>query len=604
LIDDGKRRRRFSSRGVRVTSKEMTTIGPWTIESKLGEGGNAIVYRATRDGGRTHVALKVIDERRLRSREAYKRLQAEIAVLREHSSEEGVLPLLDFWLPDQPSSGDPAWLAMPIAEPLLSHLGRESSLRTIVEAGRAFASTLARLHACGISHRDIKPQNLYFLDGWRVGDFGLVDYPGKEPITKDTRWLGPLHFMAPEMLASPASAEGPPADVYALAKTMWVLAASQRWPPPGELRVDVQALTIGGYRAEHGVAQLDRVIEHATRHDPTGRPSMDEFEKELSAWIDPAMASKQSGDVDALARRLRAAVEPGHRQEKRKLDAHNEGAILHEALCATFGGSSAWDKIWTAGASCAITSERSPALLDLQETGGAEVVLEKGLHIRIVAPISAGPESRFKVLKLDSGFGLRVHADGTALLQFGHVVSPGSFSRVVFTEHCAFIVGGPGADAAALRMETYLEESFESAFDYFTSCVELGLYPLDELDVRLDSLSADASILARFLGRHLESDSGQQLGFPWEELEASVPLQGQRLHDALQELHRRVGLVLQPAASSPYGVYLVGVSVGLAAFLDHPGLLSFSLSQDVRRLCAALAYMLAGPRPDGRCSVS
>jgi hypothetical protein len=40
------------------------SIGPWTLGERLGVGGNATVWRASRDGGE-EVALKLINSTRL-----------------------------------------------------------------------------------------------------------------------------------------------------------------------------------------------------------------------------------------------------------------------------------------------------------------------------------------------------------------------------------------------------------------------------------------------------------------------------------------------------------------------------------------------------------
>src|SRR4051794_1587825 len=75
-------------------SAARTSVGPWSLEEVLGRGGNARVWRATRPGMPTAVALKVINTTKV-EREPYQRFVREIAFLREHQDREGVLPLLD-----------------------------------------------------------------------------------------------------------------------------------------------------------------------------------------------------------------------------------------------------------------------------------------------------------------------------------------------------------------------------------------------------------------------------------------------------------------------------------------------------------------------------
>ena len=89
----------------------------------------------------------------------------------------GVLPLLDAYLPDTPLKGDPPWLAMPIATPIAEAV-EGLPLEQVVGAVVQIASTLAQLAERRVGHRDVKPGNLYGLDGeWLVGDFGLVAAP-------------------------------------------------------------------------------------------------------------------------------------------------------------------------------------------------------------------------------------------------------------------------------------------------------------------------------------------------------------------------------------------------------------------------------------------
>ena len=80
---------------------------------------------------------------------------------------------------------------------------------------------------------------MFLLDEkWILGDFGLATFPDKPALTQEGRKLGPLHYLAPEMLNEPTTALGGPADVYSLGKTLWVAATGQRYPLPGEHRLE------------------------------------------------------------------------------------------------------------------------------------------------------------------------------------------------------------------------------------------------------------------------------------------------------------------------------------------------------------------------------
>ena len=53
--------------------------------------------------------------------------------------------------------------------------------------------------------------------------FGLVEYPAKADISLPRKDLGPKWTIAPEMKRNPHTADGKLADVYSMAKTMWIL---------------------------------------------------------------------------------------------------------------------------------------------------------------------------------------------------------------------------------------------------------------------------------------------------------------------------------------------------------------------------------------------
>lgn len=294
-------------------------VGPWRLLEGLGKGGNATVWRAVKaDEDSPELAVKVLNSTKVGG-EPYRRFRAEVGVLRR-LTDPGVLPLLDSHLPDRLSGDDPAWLAMPIATPLDEALA-ESPLEQVIEACATIADTLARLrgdHQLG--HRDIKPGNLYEHDGhWLVGDFGLVADPSSDAITEGNRPLGPRHFCASEMVLRPAQADPGPADVYSLAKTLWVLAAGQRFPPDGHQAADVHTWSLATLRAHPNAALLDRLIDRATHLRPENRPTMEQLAGELRAWLDLELSEADVELSESVARVREAIAEQMDAEELRDM---------------------------------------------------------------------------------------------------------------------------------------------------------------------------------------------------------------------------------------------------------------------------------------------
>ena len=284
-------------------------MGPWRLGDQLGRGGNAFVFAATRDGVDTPVALKVINTTKV-EREPYQRFVREIGFLRAHQDVAGLLPLIDAYLPDEPSKDDQPWLAMPVATPIAAALqGRP--LLDVVHAVAAVADTLWRLgRDHGIAHRDIKPGNLYELDGaWLIGDFGLVALPDTEGLTAEGRPLGPAHYMAYEMIRDPSTADPHAADVYSLGKTLWVLATDQRFPPEGHQPASTRGFGIGDFRPHARADALDQEIDLMTRLHADERPTMEQVARDLAAWEQLADEPLVL-DVSAARARLQSKIGP------------------------------------------------------------------------------------------------------------------------------------------------------------------------------------------------------------------------------------------------------------------------------------------------------
>ena len=214
----------------------------------------------------------------MKGREAFdlQRFFDEIEFLRSHAGAFGVIQLLDAFCPERPSESDRPWFVTPLGIELRTAVAKSNAkLDFAVKEIAYVANAAAGLHAIGAFHRDIKPDNILVIDGLPVlSDFGLVDFPDKVALTGSDEFLGPLFYLAPEMMTNAAAVDAGKADVYSLAKSLWVVVTGQKYPLPGEQRVDVPALTLSAYVNECRCRSLDRLLDAATRQDPSARPTM------------------------------------------------------------------------------------------------------------------------------------------------------------------------------------------------------------------------------------------------------------------------------------------------------------------------------------------
>jgi serine/threonine protein kinase len=215
----------------------------------------------------------------------------------------GIVPLIDSGLPDYPTRETPAWFAMPEAIPIVEQLKRTPGLDAVVNAVASVARTLAEIWAeKSIAHRDVKLANILWLSGRTcIGDFGLAHFPGKSRLTRPGAKLGPIGFIAPEMLYVGSGDLDSRGDVYSLAKTLWALGTSREWPPPGEIRRANPEDLLSSQLVDRRARPLDALLEEATRRDPSARPSMGEFAAALERWTTDPGATLGVRDPDATS---------------------------------------------------------------------------------------------------------------------------------------------------------------------------------------------------------------------------------------------------------------------------------------------------------------
>jgi len=292
-------------------------LGGWRLVAPLGKGGNGEVWRCVGPDG-VSAAIKALLKQG--DRERLGRFRNEIGFLLEQGRRPGVVPIIDHDL----SGTGRVWYVMPLATPIRTALGLKPSPQQVVAALAAIAQTLASLAEQEISHRDLKPDNLFHLNGvWSVGDFGLVKYPAGEPLTRHGRRLGPIDYMAPEMRESPDTADGELADVYSIAKTLWVLLAGSNLPFPGQHRADDEICRLTARLDYRWAPQLDLLIERCTANDPSMRPRIREVADELDAVTQPTRGPAAMEDTADLERRILAMTELHHRRDQDRADFNN-----------------------------------------------------------------------------------------------------------------------------------------------------------------------------------------------------------------------------------------------------------------------------------------
>lgn len=293
----------------------------------IGHGGNSLVFLGNTQGG-TKVAIKILTRF-----DRYQRFKDEIAYQKSKESESGILPLIDFYLPENPSKADRPWLITPFAVGVRMQIDNQSDrLRESVKAVREIAFTLRSIHQEGAAHRDIKPENLFFFNGrFVIGDFGLVTYPSKDSVTTVGERLGPLYYVAPELLSTADEKfDYRPGDVYSLAKTLWVLCSGQTYPLPGHLSQFESLCRLSELVHGKRVSLLDRLIDQATHPDRDRRPTVDQFCDELSAWLEPPAELPEHSNVsiDIAARMKRFADHAELKKRERETATENAESVL------------------------------------------------------------------------------------------------------------------------------------------------------------------------------------------------------------------------------------------------------------------------------------
>ncbi|MFF3016412.1 protein kinase [Streptomyces sp. NPDC057939] len=251
---------------------DPTHIGAQTLLARIGAGGMGQVYLGRSPGGRL-VAIKVIKDEITGHPEALARFRREVETVR------AVRSAYTANLIDASLTAPPYWLATEyVAGPTLADAVRDRGALPADTCRRLFAALaegLASVHAYGVTHRDLKPQNVILgVQGPQLIDFGIARAAAQTALTQFGTAPGTPGYTAPEVLLRGEVADA--ADVFALGATI-AYAATGRAPfGTGEP-------TAVNFRAVHGEIDVEGVepglaglVRACVAAEPGARPALAE----------------------------------------------------------------------------------------------------------------------------------------------------------------------------------------------------------------------------------------------------------------------------------------------------------------------------------------
>jgi serine/threonine-protein kinase len=258
-------------------------LGQYTLDSKIGEGGNGAVYRAHHALLRRPTAVKVIRPDKVDA-ETLDRFEREVQHM-SLLSHPNTVAVFDY---GRSPEGN-LYYAMEFLDgidldKLVQAYGPQSADRAIAILVQV-CGALQEAHNRALIHRDIKPANIILCergdvpDVAKVVDFGLVKEitADRADFDKTGRIFGTPSYVAPECITDPEKL-GPPADIYGLGAVGYFLITG-RCVFEGKTALDVclqhvTAKPVPPSQLAVGIPpELEAVILRCLAKDPKDRPA-------------------------------------------------------------------------------------------------------------------------------------------------------------------------------------------------------------------------------------------------------------------------------------------------------------------------------------------
>ena len=244
------------------------------IIKRIGEGGMAVVFEAFDNVENKIVAVKVLKEEIANDSQSVKRFINESKAV-SMMSHPNIVKIYNVSVKD-----DLKYIAMEYIDGVtlksyMTHKGRLSMVEALSYTEQILRA-LEHAHAKGVTHRDIKPQNILLLkDGKiKVTDFGIAKLPNAETVTMTDKAIGTVYYISPEQ------ASGKPidsrSDLYSLGVMMYEMLTGEL-PFNAESPVTVALMQVSAlYKPPREInpeipVGLEQIIDFAMKKNPDER---------------------------------------------------------------------------------------------------------------------------------------------------------------------------------------------------------------------------------------------------------------------------------------------------------------------------------------------
>jgi eukaryotic-like serine/threonine-protein kinase len=260
----------------KTSPMEPMTVGNWTVEGLLGEGGVGKVFLARHRQLKTLAALKALHvpltndpnfgDRFLREAQTQSRLRhAHIARVMDFIEDQGQYYIVIEYL----AGGT-------LADLIDSQRGPLDVSNALTWTNQTL-SALDYAHRLGVIHRDVKPSNILFDEAGnvKVADFGIAVVMGGRRLTNAGIMMGTPAYMSPEQIVRPKEVDHR-SDIYSVGIVLYeMLGGRVPFPEENDFAVRSAHVNEPPPPLRHLNAaipdSLDRVVLKALAKDPLRR---------------------------------------------------------------------------------------------------------------------------------------------------------------------------------------------------------------------------------------------------------------------------------------------------------------------------------------------